>query len=68
MQTGIEQMSGGEGFSDYCVLLVEDDDIMRLSLEDRLQLEAIPVCSVSDTASARKELEKGGIDLVVQLI
>ena len=65
MQTGIEQMSGGEGFSDYCVLLVEDDDIMRLSLEDRLQLEAIPVCSVSDTASARKELEKGGIDLVV---
>lgn len=65
MQNGIEQMSGGEDFSDYRVLLVEDDDIMRLSIEDRLRLESIPVFTVSDIASARKELEKGGIDLVV---
>ncbi|MCG7939094.1 MAG: sigma-54 dependent transcriptional regulator [Candidatus Thiodiazotropha lotti] len=49
----------------YCVLLVEDDDIMRLSLEDRLHLEEIPARAVSDMASARRELEKGDIDLVV---
>ncbi len=52
-------------FSDYRLLLVEDDDIMRLSLEDRLQLENIPVCAVSDLSSARKALEKGNIDLVI---
>ena len=33
--------SGKDDFSDYCVLLVEDDEIMRLSLEDRLRLENI---------------------------
>ena len=27
---------------DLCVLIVEDDEIMRLSLEDRLRLEGIP--------------------------
>ncbi|MES9855635.1 MAG: sigma-54 dependent transcriptional regulator [Sedimenticola sp.] len=54
-----------DGFSDYCVLLVEDDEIMRLSLEDRLRLEDISVRAVADTRSARDELEKGDIDLVV---
>lgn len=52
-------------FKDYCVLLVEDDEIMRLSLEDRLRIEDIPVQSVSDIAAAHIQLEKGGIDLVV---
>ncbi|MCU7846114.1 MAG: sigma-54 dependent transcriptional regulator [Candidatus Thiodiazotropha sp. (ex Monitilora ramsayi)] len=52
-------------YRDYCVLLVEDDEIMRLSLEDRLRLENIPVRSVSDTHSAKSALEIGNIDLVV---
>jgi DNA-binding NtrC family response regulator len=52
-------------FSDYRVLLVEDDEIMRLSLEDRLRLENIPVQAVGNLSSARKELEKGEIDLVI---
>jgi len=65
MQNNLEQKIENENYDDYCVLLVEDDEIMRLSLEDRLHLEGIPVHAVSDTASARKELEKGDIDLVV---
>ncbi len=47
------------------VLLVEDDEIMRLSLDDRLRLEGIPVTSVSDLAAARHELANGGLDLIV---
>ena len=47
------------------VLLVEDDEIMRLSLDDRLRMEGIPATSVSDLAGARRELAKGGLDLVV---
>jgi two-component system response regulator AtoC len=47
------------------VLLVEDDEIMRLSLEDRLRMEGIPITSVSDLAGARRELANGGLDLVV---
>ncbi|MES9834209.1 MAG: sigma-54 dependent transcriptional regulator [Candidatus Thiodiazotropha sp. DIVDIV] len=65
MQNSLEKISDNGHFKDYCVLLVEDDEIMRLSLEDRLHLEHIPACAVSDIASARKELEKGNIDLVV---
>ncbi|MEW8626667.1 MAG: sigma-54 dependent transcriptional regulator [Candidatus Thiodiazotropha sp.] len=65
MQTSIEQTMDRGNFTDLCVLLVEDDEIMRMSLADRLQLESIPVRAVADTASARKELKKGGIDLVV---
>jgi len=57
--------SGKDDFSDYCVLLVEDDEIMRLSLEDRLRLENIPVHAVGDLSSAIKKLEKGEIDLVI---
>ncbi len=52
-------------YGDYCVLLVEDDEIMRLSLEDRLNLEGIPTHAVSYIDNARKELETGNIDLVV---
>jgi len=47
------------------VLLVEDDEIMRLSLDDRLRMEGIPATSVPDLAGARRELAKGGLDLVV---
>jgi len=65
MPETIEQILDRDDFSDYCVLLVEDDAIMRLSLEDRLRLENIPVHAVSDISSARKELEKGDIDLVI---
>ena len=54
-----------ENFEEYCVLLVEDDEIMRLSLEDRLHLDGIPVRAVGDFEGARKELEKGDIDLVI---
>ncbi len=65
MQDKFKPMPDSDGFSDYCVLLVEDDEIMRLSLEDRLRLEHIPVRAAGDITSARKELEKGDIDLVV---
>ncbi len=65
MQNKPEPDSGKDDFSDYRVLLVEDDEIMRLSLEDRLRLESIPVQAVCDLSNARKELEKGEIDLVI---
>lgn len=65
MEKKLDEILNNNDFSDYCVLLVEDDEIMRMSLEDRLRLEQIPVRAVCDTASARKQLEKGDIDLVV---
>ena len=65
MQEKPEQTLERNDFSDYRVLLVEDDEIMRLSLEDRLRLENIPVHAVGDISRARKELEKGDIDLVI---
>jgi DNA-binding NtrC family response regulator len=65
MLSKTELDSDKDDFSDYCVLLVEDDEIMRLSLEDRLRLENIPVHAVGDLSSARKKLEKGEIDLVI---
>ena len=54
-----------DSFSDLCVLVVEDHEIMRLSLEDRLRLENIPVRTACDLAQAHNQLEKGDIDLVV---
>jgi two-component system, NtrC family, response regulator AtoC len=51
--------------SDLCVLIVEDDEIMRLSLEDRLRLEGIPVRVAHDLASAHNQLAKGDVDIVV---
>jgi len=50
---------------DLCVLVVDDDEIMRLSLEDRLRLEGIPVRVACDVASAHNQLEKGDVDLIV---
>jgi len=65
MQNKLKQELDNNDFSDYCVLLVEDDEIMRMSLEDRLLLDGITVRAVCDTASARMELKKGDIDLVI---
>ena len=65
MQEKLETTLDRDDFSDYRVLLVEDDEIMRLSLEDRLRLEKIPVRSVGDISHARKELAKGDVDLVI---
>ena len=50
---------------DARVLLVEDDEIMRESLQDRLQMEGIPAIGVSDLAAARRELGRRALDLVV---
>ncbi len=52
-------------YQDLRVLLVEDDEIMRLSLQDRLQLENIPVIVAVDINEARKHLRQGDVDLVV---
>ena len=60
MTMSTERAAGGPR-----ILLVEDDEIMRLSLDDRLRLEGIPVTSVSDLAAARRELATGSLDLVV---
>ncbi len=65
MQAKPGQVVEAGEFANYCVLLVEDDEIMRLSLEDRLRLENIPVRAVDNLSGARKQLEKGDIDLVV---
>ena len=65
MQNESEKIVNLEEISEYCVLLVEDDEIMRLSIEDRLRLEHIPAQAVGDIASAKKELSKGNIDLVI---
>ncbi len=47
------------------VLLVEDDDIMRFSLEDRLRLEDIRAVSAASLAEARRRLTGGDVSLVV---
>jgi len=65
MQEKLESTLDSDDFSDYRVLLVEDDEIMRLSLEDRLRLEKIPVQAVGNISRARKELAKGDVDLVI---
>ena len=41
------------------VLIVEDDDLMRLSLEDRLRLEGFEVVVAATVAGARRELTYG---------
>lgn len=58
---------GDAGFdgNDLCVLVIEDDDIMRLSLEDRLRLEGMTVRVACDIAEAHCQLDKGDVDLVV---
>lgn len=47
------------------VLLVEDDELMRLSLLDRLAMENIDTVGRADLAGARQALAKMGPDLVI---
>lgn len=47
------------------VLVVEDDEIMLLSLVDRLKLEGIDAVGVASLKEARWWLGMGGVDLVV---
>jgi len=54
-----------EAYSDFRVLLVEDDEIMRISVEDRLRLENIPTISAPSLSEAHKQMRTGEIDLVV---
>jgi len=51
--------------ADLQVLLVEDDDILRLSLEDRMRLEGLSARSAASVADARQVIEDGDVDLVV---
>lgn len=44
---------------DHLVMLVEDDEIMRLSLEDRLKLEGFPVVAAATVDGARVLLAHG---------
>ena len=45
--------------ADLQVLLVEDDDILRLSLEDRMRLEGLSARSAASVADARQVSEDG---------
>lgn len=65
MQSKAERTADRKDYADFRVLLVEDDAIMRMSLEDRLHLEGIPTTAVGDVASARNDLKRGDIDLVI---
>jgi len=47
------------------VLVVDDDEIMRVSLVDRLRMEGFETLAAPDLASARKLLRKQDIDLVI---
>ncbi len=60
-----DQDSEEHDLSDLCVLVVEDDEIMRLSLEDRLRLAGISARTACDVASAHSQLKRGDVDLVV---
>lgn len=65
MQSKAERTADRKDYADFRILLVEDDAIMRMSLEDRLHLEGIPTTAVGDVASARNDLKRGDIDLVI---
>ncbi len=46
------------------ILIVDDDEIMRISLEDRLRMDGFETFAVEDIASARELLRKRFFDLV----
>jgi two-component system response regulator AtoC len=48
-----------------CVLVIEDDEIMRLSLADCLKLEGIAAQTAGSIAEARRHLAQGKADLVI---
>ena len=47
-----------------CILIVDDDQIMRVSLEDRLRMEGFETVAAADFAGARKLLANRNFDLV----
>ncbi|PIW26462.1 MAG: sigma-54-dependent Fis family transcriptional regulator [Rhodospirillales bacterium CG15_BIG_FIL_POST_REV_8_21_14_020_66_15] len=53
------------GFVEPCVLIVDDDDIMRTSLEDRFRLEGIALRVAEDISGALNEMRRGDVDLVI---
>ncbi|MDA9982299.1 sigma-54 dependent transcriptional regulator [Gammaproteobacteria bacterium] len=65
MKDSPEKMNEQEDDAHSYVLLVEDDEFMRLSLADRLHLEKISFRAVCNIADACGQLENGDIDLVV---
>ena len=65
MKKELEHIEYHDDYQDCQVLLVEDDEIMRLSLSDRLQLEGIPVYAVKNLNDARRTLQNKEIDLVI---
>jgi len=56
---------GPKVIADLQVLLVEDDQIMRLSLEDRMQFEGLSTRSAATFSEAKRVIEGGDVDLVV---
>jgi DNA-binding NtrC family response regulator len=58
-------MSGESAFRDLRVLVVEDDEIVRVTLTDRLQAEGIPTSGAGTLAQAAAILAGGAIDLVI---
>ena len=65
MATEADRSPKAEDLTDLNVLVVEDDELMRLSLGDRLRLEGITARFASNLAEARRQIEGGDIDLVV---
>ena len=47
-----------------CILVVEDDQIMRISIEDRLQMEGFDTVAAPDFVTARRALQERAFDLV----
>ncbi|CAA6603654.1 Acetoacetate metabolism regulatory protein AtoC [Rhodospirillaceae bacterium LM-1] len=60
MTTGAQQNLSG-----LRVLLVEDDEIMRLSLADCLKMEGIEAATAGTVAEARRFLTQGHADMVI---
>ncbi len=51
--------------NDGTVLVVEDDELIRVSIEDRLAMEGISVVTAENCAAARRILAGGKVDLLV---
>ncbi len=48
-----------------CILIVDDDEIIRVTLEDRFQMEGYRALVAADLAAARDQLASESIDLVI---
>lgn len=51
--------------SPHKVLIIEDDEIMRLSLEDALRMDGIPVLIAASAMEGRRVLGRSAVDLVI---